>query len=186
MATRFSQIETARVDSFEAAERVRRSHQQAIDELRAEVRRLEAMPRCVGIAHFSKTSSESLAAETPISPGTLDLNTAPDLISFDDADTITLAGGYTYRLVASLYVSGAADVATTQWRDVTGAAYIGVRGYSPSIDGAPADAAQHLASALFYTRTARQVEIWCRSLAGTPSAGGGGATYSWLTVEAFK
>lgn len=183
MAARFTQLETARVADFASAERVRRSHQLAIEELRAEVRRLEALPRCIGVAHFSKAANESLTVGAAIAPGTLDLNTAGSIISTDGDDTISLAKGYKYRLTACLYCYGAADYASYRWRNVSDGEYFGVAGYAPSLDLANAFAGQHLASATLNAAATKSIQLWCSAVAGTPTAG---TTYSWITVEAYQ
>ncbi len=177
-------MQTARLQD-EPAERVRLSHERAIVELQDLGRELLAVPACVGFAHLSMSADQTISgADTALNFNTVACNSVPDIIRPDESSQITLAPGYCYRMVACVYQSGTGESLQIQWRDVTNSAYVGVRGYAPSVDVGSADSIQPLAVYAVDNKTRYvDVRIQAQSISGTPTVG---YQYSWLSVEAYR
>lgn len=185
MAARFAQLSTERIGEG-VAERVRRSHHDAIGELQRRVRALEGeMSRaCVGLSLITMSGGQTVSAtDTAINLDTLSFSNMTGLVTIDESSAIRLAPGYAYRCQAGIYVSGSGEEIGVQWRDLSEGAYVGLRGDATVNNTGVAYSNAHIAVHVFDKITSsRRVALWAYAITGTPTTN---TQRVWCTVEAY-
>ena len=187
---KFTPLTTKRLADPDADE-IRRNHQLAIEELRAEVRRLEARPHCIGFCEIGMSANDSLTSGEAIDFDTPGINTTGGLVEPDGSYAALLQPGYTYRLFAYVgtFNSTGHDV-EYHWHNETddeelpdGISANRRRGFVMASDSTRDDASTP-AIVIGFAPT-KPVRVYVKAVAvnGTPIAG---AIYSNVTIEVYQ